>query len=324
MTAVVFVVAHYIAASPVSSGLDRLINALESPLARISYGFGIILGVKKFFKEVEDELADSVKQRMAQWLLRPRTTPFQSWSSTFIDMFDTVFTSRHYSLKCFLRSCLASYAAVAITGLLWLVFRVPLMMIFGRARVGAAGSLWMFLGFALFANVFPDYLSLLKTRKLLSLMRNSGALRRMFLLVLDFTIAYIIATVTTVIAFTFMFAFYAPLQPGISRWSYEFTFSHLGGFFWQMLSYHLFSLRVPRWGVFSVMWFIPAFFASIWVWLYVGSGVLVRAVHHLDSVRVLMSRILNVENGPLRSVGLIAGLILALIYWTVLILAKAA
>jgi hypothetical protein len=177
----------------------------------------------------------------------------------------------------------------------------------------------MFLGFALFANVLPDYLSLLKTRKLLSFMAKSGTLIHILLVLLDFAIAYIIASVTTVVAFVFMYAIYAP--SGISRLSVEFV-QLKEKYLWQLLVYYPFKLRVPRMGVFSVIWFIPAFLTSIWLWLYVGSGLLVRAAYHLDSFRVLMARTLKVSEKPLQCIGLVAALILTLVYWALLIVAE--
>ena len=89
-----------------------------------------------------------------------------TWSEQFCGLFDAVFTDRHLSLRCFLRSSIASIISVF---LLYVLF----------AEIGGDAlkdrfaeefqsvSLWQALLLGAVINIIPDYLSLYETRWLL-------------------------------------------------------------------------------------------------------------------------------------------------------------
>jgi len=62
---------------------------------------------------------------------------------------------------------------------------------------------------------------------------------------------------------------------------------------------------------------IPVFISSIWLWLYAGSGLILKAARSLDLGYEWFSRHFDIENKPLSSIGLIAGTLVAVVYWTV-------
>jgi hypothetical protein len=64
---------------------------------------------------------------------------------------------------------------------------------------------------------------------------------------------------------------------------------------------------------------LPTFFTSIWLWLYAGSGFLLKAARHFDRYLGWFNRILDIEKKPLSSIGLVAGSIVAVIYWSAVI-----
>jgi hypothetical protein len=68
---------------------------------------------------------------------------------------------------------------------------------------------------------------------------------------------------------------------------------------------------------FLLLWILPAFFTSIWLWLYAGSGFLLKAARRFDMGFDWFNRKFDIEKKPLQSIGLVAGALVAVTYWTV-------
>jgi hypothetical protein len=64
-------------------------------------------------------------------------------------------------------------------------------------------------------------------------------------------------------------------------------------------------------------WFVPAFFTSIWLWLYAGSGFLLKFGRRFDVGFDWFNRKFDIENKPLSAIGLVAGSLVAVLWWTV-------
>jgi hypothetical protein len=126
--------------------------------------------IKKFFKEVEEGLSENTKLEIAVWLLGVKTADkVQSWPDTFAKVFDRVFGKNHLSWRCFWRSAIASFTALAVS-LMMASTLYP-----QRKLLGSANELGFLLMLALFVNVLPDYVSLLETRYVLGRMgRDDG------------------------------------------------------------------------------------------------------------------------------------------------------
>ena len=61
---------------------------------------------------------------------------------------------------------------------------------------------------------------------------------------------------------------------------------------------------------------IPAaLFTSVWLWLYAGSGFLLKAARRFDIGFDWFNRKFDIEKHPLQSIGLVAGAIVAVVYW---------
>jgi hypothetical protein len=57
----------------------------------------------------------------------------------------------------------------------------------------------------------------------------------------------------------------------------------------------------------------PACFKSIWLWLYAGSGFLLKAARRVDIGFDWFNRHFDIEKKPLQSIGLVAGAIVAVV-----------
>ena len=66
----------------------------------------------------------------------------------------------------------------------------------------------------------------------------------------------------------------------------------------------------------------PAFFTSIWLWLYAGAGFLLKAARRLDIGFDWFSRRFDIEEKPLQSIGLVSGILVAVLYWTAVIVSR--
>ena len=167
---------------------SKIIGTLTSfpIIGHFLVGLTLFYGVKKFFKEIEDILSDSFKFKIALGLVSVKPSrQAENLPSTFVTLFDRVFGSKHLSLRCFVRSSLASYIAVAFSATLgWLLRGYPELFI-GRDHVNMTQNVVSTaVLYSLFLNIFPDYLSLLQTRWLLSVMRGTRSTARLVLLVL--------------------------------------------------------------------------------------------------------------------------------------------
>lgn len=63
----------------------------------------------------------------------------------------------------------------------------------------------------------------------------------------------------------------------------------------------------------SLLWYFPAFFTSIWLWLYAGSGFLLKAARRFDIGFDWFNRHFDIEKKPLQSIGLVAGALVAFV-----------
>jgi hypothetical protein len=76
-------------------------------------------------------------------------------------------------------------------------------------------------------------------------------------------------------------------------------------------------LRLPHLGiVIGRLSVVPAFIAGIWMWLPVVSGFLLIAARRFNIGFEWFSRTFDIEKHPLQSIGLVAGAIVAVVYWT--------
>jgi hypothetical protein len=162
-------------------------------LVAIGFAGAFWYGVQKAFETVENKLTPQTKQDIAFWLLGLRTERrAQHWSIAFTTMFDRVSGQRHLSWKCFRRSFYASFLAVVIVFLLWTVLRPAKVQMFIVGGPGVAANLVHLLEAYLAISLIPDYISLLETRWVLSLMKRHQQ-RTALLLCVDFILTAFIS-----------------------------------------------------------------------------------------------------------------------------------
>jgi hypothetical protein len=287
----------------------------------VAYGAAIYYGIQKLFKDLEEKLSDDTRLSIAVWLLDAKVERLiEPWPRTVARVFDQVFGKRHISWQCFKRSCLASLVAVTAvavyvgTGILahWPTAQPVAGQ--GQAHSDVTTTAFLIVGlFAaltvsfFFGNVIPDFISLLETRFILHRMQLTASVPMQALLLgVDFVITAGLASVAVYMGLLF-FALIAYLPSAVARDPIIRGVLQMLGTLFFVVAY-----------VFNrYLWFYPAFLTSIWTWLYVVSGLLVRTARKLDFVLATSNRFMDVEHQPLQSIGLVAATICTLLYWVV-------
>ena len=140
-------------------------------------------GVWFLFEKAERAASEESRSRLAAWILRVDPKPrIEVLSAKMASLFDTVFGARHLTARCLMGSVIASLASVAIVTTIWIGVAWPFEDL---VYVLSSDTMWrityrldvlslVFQGgtvlvLAAVFNLIPDYVSLLQTRRLLSL-----------------------------------------------------------------------------------------------------------------------------------------------------------
>lgn len=315
-----------------ASTLETITKLIQSPPGQLAAGAALAGIVWKFFERVEGVLKDQTKLEVAAWLVGVRVGPkVAPWPGTFTSIFDQVFGARHFSWKCFWRSALASLLVGVIglaillaiadqryaeegTSIVDIVYSVAMTVAFGQyLAVSAALHPWLVLTHLdqgdiffnvfivlltltvmLVTNILPDYLSLLETRFILRLMQRSKPVTNAGLLVFDGIVTVASSLAWNTIVFRILQKYSTGELPNATD---------------------LVSL--------AGMWFVyPALFTSLWLWLYAGSGFLLKAARRFDLGFDWFNRKFDIEKKPLQSIGFVAGAIVAVAYWSVALVSR--
>ena len=198
-----------------------------------------------------------------------------TWSAQFCRLFDAVFTDKHFSVRCFVRSAVASLVAVLLLYVLFAeVLGTALKDRF--AQEFETVSLWQALLLGAAINILPDYLSLFETRWLLQRFeRITSFWGQCAMLVVD-------ALLTGAVIWVGIAAYRAMVGEA------PLTAVEM----------------VALFSVFSVF-FYSTFLTSVWAWVYCLSTWFVRLFS-----RTGLKRVLNIEEKPLGSIALVGAVVI--------------
>jgi hypothetical protein len=281
---------------------------LDSPLAwnfaHLAFGLTLFYGIQKFSKEIEEKLNDYTKLAITRWLLDIHLSDtVKGLPQTFPLIFTNVFTASHLSWNCFLRSSIASLlTSVSAVTAGFLIQRALAFPVFVYAD---PRTFSFFLFMCVTGNIFPDYLSLWKTRWLIKLTSvHNSVLLKYFCVFADALLSLIIsffslsygAFIGKLIYPLFQVLLHGPLPEvsgGTGAWTY----------------------------LIAIWCFIPALFGRLWWLLYVASGLILKCAIRLESGIKIFNRLFDIKKQPLQCIGLVAGTIVALGYWILLVIA---
>jgi hypothetical protein len=309
-----------------ADAVTTITKLIQSPPGQLVAG-GVLAGIVwKFFERVGGVLNEQTNREIGRWI---RVKSFETgvvaeeavnWPETFAKVFDRVFGKRHLTWFCFWRSAGTSLILAFIS------FGIMFQNVIGRVSLHSLIAdvvlLAMFYPLLFVTNVIPDYLSLLETRKVLWLIsRTRNTCLRIMLIVFDGAATIVIAAWGATI--------FAVVNSFI-RQTHPFTWQHGLGV---ILSYPVLLVRNGK-GFFGELlrtdeglslaygMVLPAFFTSIWLWLYAGSGFILKAARRFDIGFEWFNRNFDIEKKPLQSIGLIAGAMVAVIYWAAVMVSR--
>jgi hypothetical protein len=300
-------------------------------LALLDFGAGVAAFVMLYglFARLEDIISPGAKQDITAWLKRAEIPgTLVTWPSQFAALFDRVFGKRHLSWRCFYRSCVASLVALATLTLLWPILRPEdgaeflEYILDSTTYTDDFGQvvLMMVVMMAVAYNLVPDYISLLQSRFVIGLMirvrsRTGVALLLLVDALLKLLIFFsvpamtylILGLATTLLADGDMYEdlkdwwfFEQVMLPEIVR----------SGLLLRTSTETIMPWGIP-WGIF----FYASLWTSIWVWLYALAAGAVRLALRLQPVLRVLKWLLDIEGKPIRSIGVVVGLIAAAFWW---------
>jgi hypothetical protein len=309
--------------SDLAASVSKFIN---SPPGQLTAGAALAGLVWKFFERVEAVLTEQTKFEIAVWLVGIDMKNKVPWPETFVTMFTRFFGNRHMSLKCFARSCLISFCL--FSSMEFFLFGFP-EEIGGWYGWTAYALLYVEMWF-IFSAV-PTFVGLWGTRLYLSALPR---LRREWLKVLILGIDLYVT-----IAFSFAFgscgilpigfasasagtpdSFREALENIVSFQQWLVTLLSLPAEFVSGLTLsYVEGLKEPGSGTryVALLYVLPAFSGSIWLWLYVSSGFLLRSARRLDLLENWFNRKFDIERKPLQAIGLVAGSLSSICYWSI-------
>jgi hypothetical protein len=303
-----------------ADALTNITNFITSPPGQLVAGGALAGVVWRFFEKVENVLADDTKLEIAVWLLGVKAgQKVEPLPETFAKVFDRVFGKKHLSWKCFWRSFVLSMIVYFLV-LVALVPPVPA----GHSKI----LLWTPLVLAgVIENAIPDYISLLGTRLVLRVAQHTNNVFMLILLLcLDCCITVLIALVAVALAYVSeanLNIILTSTEPHVI-WSLlrdPDTLKLYGLAFGLTFNGFIFSHPIAYFHYFKLfgIWFFPAFLTSVWLWLYACSGFLLKFARRFDIGFDWFSRKCDIEHKPLNAIGLVAGCIVAGIWWTVVL-----
>lgn len=193
--------------------------------------------VYQLSESIQVHFADDKNKLLADWLAGKYQS---SWVKHFNQFFDSIFGEKHFSFKCFFRSCVGSLIAVII---LFVVFDGAFDFFSGgvhsNARIESELSFYQVLGLCFALNFVPDYVSLLQTRCVLQFMESvSSTFYKLLLMLADLLLTATISALYILLIIKLFFDKEDALGNLIAAFS----------------PYSIF--------------FYSAFFTSVWGWLY--------------------------------------------------------
>lgn len=249
-------------------------------------------------EKAERALSQDTRRRVVTWVKKAdfHGTP-ESLPSQFVFLFDRVFSEKHWSLRCFLRSCLASVAALAVS---YALLRPTFQRFTDLGEAGPATELAGGIVFSAFLlNVIPDYLSLLETRWLLGVAhRRAWRFRRILTLDVLITLAiFFVSTLSILLILGFiLFKGTGFDDRGDAYWAGRFVGAIMAG------------------PVLPAAVLASTFFTSVWLWLYAASVPISKTLTRIGGGVGFLLQVTDVEHRPFRSIGFVGVVILSLLF----------
>lgn len=264
----------------------------------------LVGGLISLFGESGKSLTPESRDAVRSWLVdSDPTRRAQQWPTTFRALFESVFTSRHWSWACFGRSALASVSMVALTFLVMVAFGWTTT--YQLARLGTTGSVALDVAstivFVGAMNIVIDYLSLYQTRRVIGWMTETSAMwRHGALLALDAGLTFLLPLAVL----TMMQAVATATSGQLAALSATALFVEIPGLILGFLN----DAPIPQ------AMYISTFVTSIWLWLFVLGGGLLRLFGSVLSQVQWLSALVNIDEHPVKALGVVLAVVVTALF----------
>ncbi len=299
-------------------------------LAFIGSWLGLIWAVYRLFKEAGDTVKEETKTAAALWLLNfGDSKDLPSWPSQFVALFDKIFTKNHWSWKCFRRSAIVSIVILLIGWLLFLTlfpesgkrsFEVMDYMLNEKMYFNFVFGA---ISFVLLFCIIPDYFSLLETRWILKLAsKTRNFFVHVMLIIFDILLSFGILALFAFLAFISLQVVFLKTS-SVENVSYIllFTIDRTIFYFFDTTIFFMPSsypsfIRSSDLGTLdsSLVLVVTTFFTSIWLYLYIVSGLILKLISISNTGFKFLQNNLDIEEKPFRSMGFIVMILISIGY----------
>lgn len=267
----------------------------------------VCVGLIALFREGEKVMSGESRAAVSDWLLQENFAERQTnWPKTFVALFDALFTRRHFSWTCFQRSALTSIGVITLLFVGFMGFG----LLTAPENLSDLAEITALLGIPIALNVVIDYTSLYETRWILGRMGQSN---HSVVHVLYLGVDLVLTALCVILPVSVLQIFGLGVMTEFSVWTSAFWYQMLSALVNMAELFVTFTTQelgeIPR--VMSVMLF-STMFTSVWVWLYVVSGMLLRILRPISESLEWMKYHLNVEAQPLHTMGMILAVLTSL------------
>jgi hypothetical protein len=253
------------------------------------------------FAKFDADQSEDNRKFVRAWLLGLQVDD-RRWGTFFTEIFTRIFGARHFSLKCLLRSAALSTSLLAILWGYWI------------ARFGSDALLTQLqspywpLGLVIFVGppaLVADYLSLWKTRALLTRSHLFANALATAAIVIGDAFATIVIFIVIFNAFLLSLAALAGQNDVLEHWQTNLTGTITFALSWPRID--------KSSGGFARLTLLAPLLTSAWLWLYLTVAYLMRAASHLPHWLRPLSKVLDVDGHPVRSIGYVAATVSAVV-----------
>lgn len=290
--------------SPAQNGMEKEILKFLEIIGLGGTGAVASLAVLGLFWKADEAFSKEAIEEISARLIRTEFhAPKIEALTVFSTVFNRVFGDDHFTIRCFLFSILFSFLLVSITiAAQHATIDGFDILLFDHNPIDVAFSMLFYLSI----NGIIDYISLLKTRIILRNFAKNHQYRFVFFLVFDFLATVFLVHVA-------LFIWFLQIWYEVNSLRSDFYLIFLK----DLLNYIAGSFFIIEPDV-EVGYFRPfifsTFFTSIWLWLFVSGWVLIHIFAGFRNTWRFLVWALPVRTKPLRAIGEVAALIVALCF----------
>lgn len=146
------------------------------------------------FKLAEENISDKTREDIKDWLENRELNVLY-----FGEVFNALFTERHWSVACVVRSCIASIISLLIISLITLSLSAESSTLYDQSVFTLSVQVFL-IGLGL--NLIPDYFSLMETRWVLTKMDGAHGFKQLLWILFDFIVSIGIFMMPVIIILT--------------------------------------------------------------------------------------------------------------------------